>query len=149
MKAILSLLLLVGFVFSAGAQIDTNKPARFKTKIVSYELKAGSGLTNSSNTSLGPTPEEISPGAESTDVITSPGRESELKWKYIGRMGGKDVYHFSFTRTEKNGATKTGSSKEVLFDGKQAVIFEDELHRVIIDSPSEQDLKDAAPRKQI
>jgi hypothetical protein len=63
-------------------------------------------------------------------------------------MGGKDVYHFSFTRTMKDGASKTGSSKEVQFDGKRAVIFEDELHRVIIDTPSEQDLKDAAARKQ-
>ena len=65
-------------------------------------------------------------------------------------MGSKDVYQFTFARTMKGGSSlKTTSSKEVLFDGKRAVIFEDELHTVIIESPSEQDLKDASPRKQV
>lgn len=144
MKTILLSLLLVGFVFSAGAQIDTNKPARFKTKVVCSDGKKSSG---GSTTSINPSPDATSPGTENIDAGTSPGREYELKWKYIGRRGGKDLYHFTFTRRTKVGAPgKTTSAKDVLFDGHQEKIFEDDLHTVIIDSPSEKDLKQKTER---
>lgn len=142
MKTILTLIF-VGFVFSATAQIDTNKPARFKTKIVSHS-------PGSEGTSISPSPEAIFPGSETADTVTSPGQESELKWKFIGRKGDKDLYHFTFTRMTKAGVPgKTTDTKDVLFDGHQAKLFQDDLHTVTIDSPSEKDLKNIAPRKQI
>jgi hypothetical protein len=141
MKLTLAILLLVGFVFSAGAQIvDTNKPARFKTKVVLSHGKSG---RDGSSGSINPSPLTTSPGAENTDTGTNPGREYELKYKYIGRQGNKDLYHFTFTRMTKAGVTdKTTDAKDVLFDGHLVKIFEDDFHKVTIETPSEKDLKD-------
>lgn len=144
MKTILLSLLLSGFVFSAGAQIVTNQPARFKTKIVSYEGKIGS---SSFGSSINPSPELTAPGTEGTDEITSPGRESKLVWKFVGRNGGKDAYRFTFTRMIKAGVSfKTTDSKEISFDGRRIVVFQDDLHTVIIESPSEKELRDTRPK---
>jgi hypothetical protein len=146
MKTTLALLLLFGWVFSAGAQVDTNKPARFKTKVVCSEGTNGSG---GSSISINPSPEATLPNAENTHAVTSPGKECELKYKYMGRSGDKDVYHFTFTRMTKAGAReKTTDTKDILFDGHQTKVFEDDLHRVIIDSPDEKDLK-TPKRKQV
>ena len=79
-----------------------------------------------------------------THTVTNPGYESDLKWVFLGRNGDKDVYRFSFTRrTKVNSPDKTTTSKEVLFEGRRSIVFEDDLHAVIIESPSEQDLKTA------
>ena len=146
MKTIVAVLFLVGFVFSAGAQgVDTNKPARFKTKVVCDSTKGSLGITGS----MAPTPGAISPGTEYTDAGTNPGREYELKWKYIGRQGNKDLYHFTFTRVTKAGETgKTTDIKDVLFDGHPMKIFEDDLHKVTIESPSEKDLDELTPKAE-
>ena len=141
MKTFVIFLFLVGFVFSAEAQLVTNKTARFKTKVVLNEAKSIGGAVM---TSISPSPETTSIGVENKNVGTNTGREYELAWKFIGRKGDKDVYEFTFTRMTKAGVlSKTGSSKEVDFDGKRAVVFEDELHAVIVESPSSEDLKDA------
>jgi hypothetical protein len=139
MKTIWFILLLVGVAFSATAQIDTNKPARFKTKIVLSEGKNGA---DGSSISINPSPEGMSSGNEVTDAGTTVGREYELKSKYIGRAGDKDFYHFTFTRMTKAGSSaKTNTSKDILFNGTKATLFEDELHKVTIETPSEKDLK--------
>jgi hypothetical protein len=145
MKTTLAILFLAGFVFATGAQnVDTNQPARFKVKVVNDSTKGSLGVT----TAIAPIPEAISPGTENTDVGTNLGKEYELKWKYIGRSGSKDLYHFSFTRMTKAGALgKTTETKDVLFDGHRAKLFEDDLHIVIIDSPSQKDLDESTPKK--
>jgi hypothetical protein len=139
MKTIWVILLLVGVAFSATAQIDTNKPARFKTKIVLFEGKNGA---DGSSITISPSPEGTSSGNEVIDAGTTAGREYELKWKYIGRAGDKDSYHFTFTRMTKAGSSaKTNTSKDILFNGTKAMLFEDELHKVTLETPSEKDLK--------
>jgi len=146
MKAILTVLLLVGINFSAKAQLLTNVSARFKTKVVCDSGKFG--LTRA----ISPSPAAITPGNENKDKVTSPGHEYELGWKFVGRNGDKDVYRFTFTFTHmtKSGySSETTTAKEVLFDGKKTTVFENEFHTVIIESPSEKDLKDIEARKQI
>jgi hypothetical protein len=139
MKIILSSLLLLGSLIFTSGQIVTNQPARLKTKVVCYAGKIGSGV---SGTSICPSPELISPGDNATHSVTSPGYESDLKWVFLGRNGDKDVYRFGFTRrTKANSPDKTTTSKEVSFEGRRIIVFEDDLHAVIIESPSEQDLK--------
>jgi len=135
MRAILTLLLLVGIASSATAQMVTNGTARFKTLVT---CKTGSSLTATGN----PSPANTSIGFESKDVGTTPGREYELAWKLVGKKGDKDVYHFTFTRVTKAGVRdKTTSSKEVEFEGKRVVVFGDELHLVVMDVPTDGKLK--------
>jgi len=76
--------------------------------------------------------------------VTSPGHESELKWVFVSRNKNKDVYQITFTRqVKKESADLTTSSREIQFDGKKMIVFEDELHAVVVESPSEKDLKTA------
>jgi hypothetical protein len=139
MKAILTVLLLVGIGFSANAQLVTNVSARLKSKVVLIEAKSIGGAVM---TSMSPSPAATAPGDEIKDTGTSPGHEYELGWKFVGRIGDKDVYHFTFTRMTKAGSSaRTTTSKDVSFDGKQTTVFEDELHVVMIESPTEAELK--------
>ena len=139
MKILFLSLVLIGLTFCATAQISTNQPSRFKTKVISYEGKIGSGV-NGSAVSFVP----ADPGTGGGDTVTSPGHESELKWSFVGRNGDKDVYRFTFTRMTKAGSSnKTTTSKEVQFDGKQVIVFEDDLHTVVMESPGAEDLKTA------
>jgi hypothetical protein len=139
MKALFLSLILMGLTFCAAAQISTNQPSRFKTKVISYEGKMGWGV-NSSAVSFIP----ADPGTGGGDTVTTSGRESELKWTFVGRNGDKDVYRFTFTRMTKAGSSgKATDSKEIQFDGKQIIIFEDALHTVVMESPGTEDLKTA------
>jgi hypothetical protein len=139
MKTFLLSIVLIGLTFCASAQISTNQPSQFKTKVVSYEGKIGAGV-NSSAVSFVPE----NPGTIGSNTVTTSGHESELKWTFVGRNGAKDVYQFTFTRMTKAGSPgKTTTSKEVQFNGKQIIVFEDELHAVVIESPSEEELKAA------
>jgi len=139
MKTILLSIVLAGLAFFADAQISTNQPSRFKTKVIAYEGKIGSGV-NGSTVSFVPN----NPGTGWSDTVTSPGQESELKWTFVGRNGDKDVYRFTFTRMTNVGTSnKSTTSKEIQFDGKQILVFEDELHAVVMESPSQEELKAA------
>jgi hypothetical protein len=139
MKRLLVTMVLLGIAFSATAQMVTNQPARFKNKVTSYEGKIGSAA------STGAIDYAVNnyPGTTvTTDKVTSPGKESELKWTFVGRNGSKDVYRFTFTRLTKPSASfQTTDSKEVQFEGKPIVVFEDALHAVVMESPSAEDLK--------
>jgi hypothetical protein len=140
-KAILPSVVLIGLTFCTSAQILTHQPARLKSKIISYEGKMGSGTRG---VAINFAPERISPGTGGSDKITSPGHESELKWTFIGRNGNKDVYRFTFARrTKRDSSSQTTTAKEIQFDGKQIVVFEDDLHCVVMESPNEEDLKSA------
>ena len=144
MKIIFASLLLSVLVFSASAQIETNKPARFKTKVIRYDGKIGSGTSGST---INFAPESTYPGNGGADEVTTPGHESELRCTFVGRNGNKDVYHFVFTRMTKAGvSTKMTTVKDISFDGHPIVIFEDDLHTVIIESPTEKELNDARPK---
>ena len=137
MKTFLLSSVLIGSMFCANAQFSTNQPSRFKTKIVAYEGKVGSGVNGSTVSGV-----PNNPGTGGSDTVTSPGHESELKWTFVGRNGNRDVYRFTFTRMTKAGSSdKTTTSKEVQFDGKRIVVFEDALHAVVMESPKAEDLK--------
>ena len=139
LKMILPGLVFSGLVFGANGQMVTNQPARFKTKVICYEGKMDSG---DSSTGVNPSPEFTFPGTENKHEVTSPGRESELVWSFVGRNKNKDVYRFTFTRMTKAGdSSKTTTSKECLFDGSQIIVFSDDLHTVVMKSPSAEDLK--------
>ena len=89
-------------------------------------------------------PESIYPGNGVENTVTSPGRESELKCTFVARNGNKDVWHFTFTRMTKIGSSDTTTtSKEIQFDGKQIIVFKDNLHTVVMESPSAEDLESA------
>ena len=139
MKTFLLAVVLFALTFCASAQILTNQPSRFNTKVISYEGKIASGVNGSA---AGFVPNN--PGTGGSGKVTSPGHESELKWSFVGRNGDKDIYRFTFTRMTKAGSSdKTTTSKEVQFVGKQIIVFEDELHTVVMESPSAEDLKTA------
>ena len=137
MKTLLLVIALAAAAFCASAQISTNQPAQFKTKIISYEGKEGSGVSSSATSVV---PNE--PGYVGSDTVTSPGHESELKWWFVGRNGGKDVYHFTFKRMAKSGSTnQTTSATDVSFVGKKIIVFQDDRHCVVMETPGEDDLK--------
>jgi hypothetical protein len=139
MKTILFCILAMALNFCASAQTSTNQPSRFKHKIIAYEGKIGSGVCCSA---VSFEPED--PGAVWSNTLTSPGHESELKCSFVGRNGGKDVYRFTFSRMTKVGsADRTISAKEIQFDGRHTIVFEDALHTVVMESPSAEDLKAA------
>jgi hypothetical protein len=141
MKTIVFSIVLIGLTFCASAQISTNQPARLKTKVISYEGKISSGARG---VEINFAPESTYPGNGGSDTVTSSGHESELKWTFVGRNGNKDVYRFTFTRkTKKDSSSQTTTSKEIQFNGKQVIVFEDELHTVVMEGLSEEDLKTA------
>jgi len=141
MKTFLLSIVLLVLAFCSIAQIVTNEPARLKTSITCYEGKIGSG---SSSGAVSFAPEATYPGTSGRHKSTSPGFEHELEWTFVGRNGNKDVYRFVFTgRTKAGSSGKTTVSKEVQFDGKQVIVFEDELHTVVLESPSETDVQSA------
>lgn len=153
MKLILASLLLSGFILSATAQIVTNQPARFKTKIILHEGKVGSegGALDSA---FDFAPEYTYPGKESPKTVLTVSNSTDelrLSWEFVGRNRDKDVYRFTVRRTTKTGVpgkVTTSATKEISFDGRQAVIFEDDLHIIIIESPSKKDLIDEMPKRE-
>jgi hypothetical protein len=133
MRAIIALLLLIGFGFSATAQLGTNVSAQYKTRVV---CKTGS----SSTITINPSPASTSAGFESKDIGTSVGHEYQLIWKFMGRKNDKDVYHFTFARTTKAEGTsriQATTSKNILFDGHSVTIFKDDNFTVTCDMPTE------------
>ncbi|HZF02551.1 MAG TPA: hypothetical protein VE344_11745 [Methylomirabilota bacterium] len=141
MKTILFSIVLIGLTFCANAQISTNQPARLKTKVTCYEGKIDSGVDTRS---VDLASDNTYPGYVGGDDNTTLGAEHSLKWSFVGRNGSKDIYRFTFTRMTKKGSSSlTTDSKEIQFDGKQIIVFEDELHTVVMESPSTEDLKKA------
>lgn len=138
MKTILLFLILVGFTFSGSAQnLTSQTTARLKFKVTCFEGKLDSGPS-----SICSEPYTVSTGVVESIAITLSGMTNELTWGFVGRNEGKDVYRFSFKRMTKAGlSSQTAASKEVQFDGKQVIIFEDDLYRVVMESPTEEDLK--------
>jgi len=141
MKTIFIFAVLIGTTFCVGAQLVTNQPAQLKWRIEWSEGKINSGTGGNC---VNFAPENIYVGNGGKDICTSPGWEHDLKWTFVGRNRGKDVYQFTFTRLTKTGSSdKTTTSKEIQFDGKQIIVFEDDLHTVVMESPSAEDLKKA------
>jgi len=140
MKTILLFLVLVGLAFSGSAQnLTSQTTARLKFKVTCFE-----GKLNSGPSSICSEPDTVSPSVIESIAITSSGMTNELTWAFVGRNKGKDVYRFSFRRLTKAGlSSQTAASKEVQFNGKQVIIFQDDLYRVVMESPTEDDLKKA------
>jgi hypothetical protein len=138
MKQIFLFIVLISLTFCASAQISTNQCARLMTKVVCYDSNGSSCDVASL------APDSTYPGNGGGDNVTSPGMERELKWTFVGRNGSKDVWYFTFTRMTKSGSTdKTTTSREIQFEGKQIIVFKDDLHTVIMESPGAEDLKPA------
>jgi hypothetical protein len=140
MKTILLFLVLAGFTFNGSAQnLTSQTTARLKFKVTCFEGKLDSGPSG-----ICSEPDTVSPGVVESIAITSSGMTNTLTWAFVGRNEGKDVYRFSFMRMTKAGVSgQTAASKEVQFDGKQVIIFQDDLYRVVMESPTEEDLKKA------
>ncbi|MHC4060529.1 MAG: hypothetical protein ACYSUC_08495 [Planctomycetota bacterium] len=63
-----------------------------------------------------------------------PGEISEIEWKFIEHKNNRDIY--SLKRMFPADANEyTVTSKTVTFDGNQVVVFRDEHHVVVLDSP--------------
>jgi hypothetical protein len=137
MKTILLFLVLVGFVFSVSAQnLTSQTTARLKFKIACFE-----GKLNSGPSSICSEPDTVFPGVTESITIASPDM-IKLTCAFVGRNEDKDVYRFSIKHLT-NAGLSTGTSKEVQFDGKQVIVFQDDLYRVVMESPSAEDLKSA------
>jgi hypothetical protein len=142
MKTIVAVIVLFLLTMGAYAQLTTNQPARREFKVIRFDGKIDSSIPASSD--ICSTPEAEMIGTSHEDKETTPGHECDLKWKFIGRSNDTDVYQFTFTRMTKAGSSiQTTSSREVPFDGKRSVVFDDDLHTVVMESPSESDLKAA------
>ncbi len=63
-----------------------------------------------------------------------PGMVSEIEWSFLGRRGGKDKYRFT-RRSPANSPTVANSQKEVEFEGRRVVVFEDDAQRIVMESP--------------
>jgi len=141
MKTLLVSILLSGLVLSASAQLITNVTSKLKTKITLIEGKGTKHGSSAAYINL-VTEGKFKPDARDK-IIKGTRDSSELHYRLLGKNQGKDIYHFSFTRfTTTNSTSNTTTSKEVQFDGKRVVVFEDELHTVIMESPSPADLKE-------
>jgi hypothetical protein len=137
MKTITIALLLLALGLRAGAQLATNQPSQYQCEIAWSEKETGTG-----GNTLNPTPDAVSPGNSGEETCTSPGHEMDLKWTFLGRDHDQDAYEITFTRMIHAGsALPTTSSKDVLFNGKRMVVFDDALHLVVIESPSDDDSK--------
>src|SRR6476661_3405699 len=120
-----ALLIAIGIVLTSSAQSITKEPARLKNKVTQYEGKIGS---HDSVTAINAAADDH-PGTAGSHVSTTRGKESELHWTYLGRKGDKDVYSFTFTRMTKAGSPQTTTdTKQVEFEGKRIIVFEDALH---------------------
>jgi hypothetical protein len=139
MKTILFSIVLIGLTFCASAQLVTNEPSRLQNKIIYYEGKIGSG-TSSTDVNYAP----VFPETGGVMSATTPGNEHELKWAFVGRNQGKDVYRITITHAMKAGSSsKTSTSKEIEFDDTKMIVFQDELCCVVMESLSAEDLKKA------
>jgi hypothetical protein len=132
---------LVCWAGSAGAQSTTNEPARYKTKVTCYEGKEEAGVGNSG---INFTPESTFPEPVAKNRISSRGHELEVKWRFVRRDKEKDVYRFLFVRaTETSSTNQAPAFKEVQFDGRKIIVAKDPLHTVVMETPSEEELKQA------
>lgn len=131
---------LLALALQAGAELITNLPARLAWKM-EYHQKSDPGING---TDVNPSPGAIYPGNSMEDTCTTRGHEYDLKWAFLGRDGNHDVYRFTFIRdTKQRGGppVQTTTTKDVEFDGKEVVVFDDDLHTVIMKSPDQSDLQ--------
>jgi hypothetical protein len=132
----LALILLVPG-FRAGAQLITNQPARFPYKIEWSKKATGMG-----GNCVNPTPEATYPGNGGEDTAGRPDENFDLKWTFLGRNEGQDVYQFTLVEAHQTGtpALTTSELKDIQFDGKQMVVFDDLFYNVIIKNPAPSEL---------
>jgi hypothetical protein len=139
MKTI-SVIAVLALALQAGAELITNLPARLACKVEWHDK----GSTGTGGSSVDPSPGAIYPGNSMEDTCTTRGYEYDLKWAFLGRDGNHDVYRFTFIRdTKQRGGPpiQTTTTKDVPFDGKEVVVFDDDLHTVIMKSPDQSDLQ--------
>jgi hypothetical protein len=63
-----------------------------------------------------------------------PGEVSEIGWKFIRHENNKDLYSFERIFPADANEYKV-TSKTVAYDGNQIIIFQDEHHVIVLDSP--------------
>lgn len=134
MKIIFLPLIVFGMTLGARAQISTNQPSRMKIQVVCSGIGGGGIFAGPDDPGI------IFPGNGGEEHVTSRGFEHDLQWVFVGMNGPTDVWRFTFTRmTNEGSSSKTTTSKEVQFNGKKTIVFRDDLHSVVMESPGTQD----------
>lgn len=63
-----------------------------------------------------------------------PGKVSKISWKFIQHKENKDIY--SFERTFPVDANEQSTAAKVVeYEGKQTIVFQDEYHVIVLDTP--------------
>jgi hypothetical protein len=139
MKTIAVVLGLCAIGLRAEAQLVTNQPARYPCKIVCFE-KANPGIRD---TCINPTPDSVNPGDHGEETCTSSESGYTLKWRFAGRNRDGDVYDYTFGHSTDPGdpSLQTDAFKEIQFNGKPMVVFDDAFYQVLMKSPDPEDLK--------
>jgi hypothetical protein len=66
----------------------------------------------------------------------SGGKISEIEWQLLGQRGESDLYRI-VCRFPADDPSPQVTTKEVEFSGKRAIVFQDEFHTIVIDSPKQ------------
>jgi hypothetical protein len=144
MKSIALLVLGLSSVLTVlGAGSTSVDTARFPYKIMIWEGKEGSGLSSGE---IVTEPSTVTTNATTKHISTTVGQEHELQRVFVGQAGKQDVYRFTYKRPADgtNLLQQVTTSKEVKFDGTRLVIFEDARRIIVMSSPTEEDIKQAA-----
>lgn len=64
------------------------------------------------------------------------GKISDIEWQLLGQRGESDLYRI-VRRFPADDPSPQVTTKEVEFSGKRAVVFQDEDHTIVIDTPKQ------------
>lgn len=115
MKAMLVTWAMLGLMLLAGCGKTEDGP-RFPGRIISHVDTYGSGTGSEAKLDR---EGAMTSGFEYGDA-SQPDWTSEIKWRFVGRDGGSDVYRLDWTFRPKSG-TGVSDTKEVSFDGAESV----------------------------
>ena len=115
MKVMLPIWAMLGLMLLAGCGKTENGP-RFPGRIVSHVDAYGSGTGSESNLDR---EGSMTCGFEYGDS-SKPAWTSDIKWCFLRRNGGSDVYRLDWTFRPKSGKG-VSDTKEVSFGGKESV----------------------------
>jgi hypothetical protein len=62
------------------------------------------------------------------------GKISEIEWTFLGRRDGKDRYHL-VRRFPVDDPGVAVSTKEIEFSGERVVVFQDDVHCIVVEPP--------------
>ena len=114
--------------------------ARFPFSLKTWIGKEGSGVSSGE---IVTEPSTVMTNSVSSKTDKTPGQEHELRWVFVGHLGKKDAYRFTYKQpvAGTNSFQQITSTKEVQFDGSRVVVFEDAQRIIVMTSPTEEDIK--------